>query len=361
MKKALVAMSGGVDSSLALALTLDEGYECAAVTMRLHHYKDNGLVPVGVCGSAEDVADAKAVAQSVGVSHEVLDFTADFSEKIVDPFIASYERGDTPNPCIECNRYMKFEKLMEAAKARGCEAIVTGHYARVEKDEATGRMLLKKAVAAAKDQSYVLYFLTQEQLSSVRFPLGWYESKDEVRKEAAARGFSTAKKGDSQDICFVPDGDYASFIEKRTGKAYPIGNFIDVDGKILGKHQGLIRYTIGQRKGLGIALGEPMYVKEKNVAENTVTLARNDQLFSRSFIMDHVNLIDREKMTGPTHLSVKPRYKAIEAPALVTPLADGRYLVEFDEPQRALTTGQAAVMYNGDVVVGGGTIVFVCK
>lgn len=355
-KKALIAMSGGVDSSVAAASMVREGYTCFGVTMRLYQNEDIGLDREGTCCSLDDVEDARSVARMLGMPFYVFNFTEDFAACVMDRFVRAYECGDTPNPCIDCNRYMKFEKLYERAKLMDCDTIVTGHYARIEYSEPHGRYLLKRARDLAKDQSYVLYFLSQEQLAHTRFPLGSFLSKEEVREWAETFGFRTARKHDSQDICFVPDGDYTAFIERRTQKEYPAGDLIDVDGNVLGRHRGIVRYTIGQRKGLGIALGEPMYVKEKSVERNTVTLARDAELLSDTFIMDDVNLIDRDEMREPIRAYVKSRYRAKEAAATVTPIGDGRFRVTFDEPQRALTTGQAAVMYDGDVVIGGGTI-----
>ncbi len=352
--KALVAMSGGVDSTVALALTMEAGYDPIGVTMKLHSYRDR--MGAGACGSAADIADAARAAASLGVPHEVLDFSDDFAARIITPFIEAYEQGDTPNPCILCNRCMKFERLLAAADRRGCEKIVTGHYARVVFDETRGRYLLKKALAAGKDQSYVLYFLSQQQLARISFPLGTFSSKDEVRREAVARSFANAGKRDSQDICFVPDGDYAAFITARTGKTYPAGNFIDREGHVLGTHAGFIRYTTGQRKGLGIALGTPAYVLGKNAADNTVTLGKNEDLFRREMYVRQVNLIDRDDLSVPVRLAVRPRYNAKEAPATVYPASADTLRVVFDKPQRALTTGQAAVFYDGENVVGGGTI-----
>ena len=344
--RALIAMSGGVDSTVAALETLKAGYDCFGVTMKLCDIPD-------ACGSGSDAADAKAVCDRLGMPHEVLDLQKEFENGVIRPFVAAYEAGQTPNPCILCNRSLKFGLLWEKARALGCEILVTGHYARTE--SAGGRVLLQKARCAAKDQSYVLYRLTQDELAHLRFPLGNYESKEQVRAVAAENGFSSAAKKDSQDICFVPDGDYYGFLRRYTGKDYPAGDFLDGDGHPVGRHAGLPRYTVGQRKGLGIALGEPMYVKEKNVAANTVTLVRNEALFASEMLVGDVNRI--VPFGGePFRAQVKPRYKAAAANATLTPLPDGTLRVAFDEPQRALTPVQSAVFYDQETVLGGGII-----
>ncbi len=349
--KALIAMSGGVDSSVTAAQMVAAGYDCIGATMRLHTYGESG-----VCGSSSDAEDAAAVAASLRIPHRVYDFTAAFSREVIDRFVKAYERGDTPNPCIECNRHLKFAGLYKKALEEGCDVIATGHYARVEYDVSTGLYKLKKAKALAKDQTYVLYFLTQEQLAHTRFPLGEMESKEAVRRVAEEHGFVSAYKRDSQDICFVPDGKYADFIRSHTGREYPVGNFVDTDGKVLGQHKGIIGYTIGQRKGLGLALPAPLYVCRKDMAANTVVLASEDQLYTDRLVADRVNWIAGTPPAAPIRVTAKTRYSAKEAPATVTPLPHGRAEVTFDTPQRAITCGQAVVLYDGDEVIGGGTI-----
>lgn len=348
--RALIAMSGGVDSSAAALLLRQEGYECVGVNMKLW------CGEAGVCGSPEDSRDAQTVCEKLGMEFHMLDFTREFSREVIDRFVAEYESGGTPNPCIECNRHMKFGKLLEEAKRLGCDTLVTGHYAQVEYCEETGRWLLKKAANEAKDQSYVLYFLTQEQLAHIRLPLGEYASKEDIRALAQSRDLINARKKDSQDICFVPNGDYAGFITRRTGKDYPEGDFVDNQGKPVGRHKGLIRYTIGQRRGLGVALCKPMYVKYKDVEKNQVVLSTNEELFSSRLVAENFNWISIPAPDVPIRAMAKTRYQAKEAPVTATVLSGGQVEVVFDTPQRALTMGQSVVLYHGDTVVGGGVI-----
>lgn len=355
--RALIAMSGGVDSSAAAALMCSRGYECVGVTMKLYDAEQTDSSRLKACCTLEDAEDARSVAYRLGMQYYVFNFKEDFREQVIGRFVDAYERGETPNPCIDCNRYMKFEKLYQRARVLGYDTIVTGHYARIAYDETSGRWLLKKGRNAAKDQSYVLYAMTQEELAHTQFPLGEFESKDEVRKLAASYGFINAEKHDSQDICFVPDGDYAAFIERYTGKQYPHGNFIDEFGRVLGEHQGLIRYTIGQRRGLGIAAGKPVYVCRKSVADNTVTLSDSASLFSTRLTARDFNWIAfAQPPEHPIRVAAKPRYRAKEAPATAEAHPDGTVTITFDQPQRAITAGQAVVLYDGDTVIGGGTI-----
>lgn len=355
-KKALIAMSGGVDSSVAAYLMKRDGYDCIGVTMKLFQNEDIGISREHTCCSLDDVEDARSVALRLDIPHYTFNFADRFKEEVMDKFARSYEEGKTPNPCIDCNRYLKFSKLFQRAKELDCDYVVTGHYARIEYDKESGRYLLKKAADPSKDQSYVLYSLTQKQLGSVMFPLGGM-CKTETREIAEAQGFLNAHKHDSQDICFVPDGDYAKFIEEHTGKHFPEGNFVDKNGNILGRHKGIIRYTIGQRKGLGIAFSEPMYVCAVDPELNTVTLGKNDELYSKKLTVSDINLISTSRIEHPSHLKVKIRYRQPEQWATVTQTDENTLSVEFDEPQRAITKGQAAVIYDGDTVVGGGTII----
>lgn len=354
-KRALIAMSGGVDSSVAAALMCEKGYECIGATMKLYHNEDVGVPREHTCCTLEDVEDARDVAFSLNMPYYVFNFTDDFAGQVIDRFVSAYENGATPNPCIDCNRYMKYDKLYRRAKIMECDTIVTGHYARIEYDSGTGRWLLKKARNLAKDQSYVLYFMTQEQLKHTQFPLGEFSDKDEVRDIAAKYRFVNAKKHDSQDICFVQNGKYADFIEHYTGKNYPSGSFVDLQGHPLGRHKGIIRYTIGQRKGLGLSLPAPMYVCRKCPEDNTVVLSSEQELYTAELIADDFNWIIAAP-EQPLRVTAKTRYGAKEADALATVLPNRTVRVVFDEPQRAVTKGQAVVLYDGDIVVGGGTI-----
>ncbi len=345
----LVAMSGGVDSCMTAALLLEAGCKLYGATMQLYC----GEKDENVCGSSKDAADAAALAATLGFSHEILKYTDAFNEEVIRRFADGYAKGETPNPCIECNRYMKFSLLWEKAKEMGCDAVATGHYARVARDEASGRYVLKKPRDISKDQTYVLYHLTQEQLAHTRFPLGDY-LKTEVRQMAEERGLVAASKPDSQDICFVPDGDYAAFLERYTGKTVPQGDFVDADGNVLGKHKGHIHYTVGQRKGLGVSFGQPMFVLGKDAAENKVILGTKEQLPCIALLADDVNWMAFEALKAPIHIMAKTRYHQPETPATVYPVANG-VRVEFHEPKVA-APGQAVVFYDGDTVVGGGTI-----
>lgn len=356
-KTALIAMSGGVDSSVAAALMKQRGYDCIGVTMKLRSNEDSPCTEKSCC-TADDAEDARNVAYSMGMKFYVFNFTQEFEHEVIDRFVSAYEQGLTPNPCIDCNRYMKFELLYQRGRALGCDLIVTGHYARTEYDENLGRWVLKKAKNLPKDQSYVLYSMSQEQLAHTIFPLGDFSSKEEVRALAEKLGLLNAHKHDSQDICFVPDGDYAGFITRRTGKAYPHGDFLDVEGNVIGEHSGLIRYTIGQRKGLGVGFGERMYVCGKDVERNTVTLSREEGLYSNRLTARDFNWITfAEPPSSPVEVTAKTRYNGREAPAVVWAESSGLVHVEFMQPQRAVTAGQAVVLYSGDTVVGGGTIV----
>lgn len=355
-KKALIAISGGVDSSVSAAMMLRDGWECIGVNMKLYAGEFTDGEDGRRCCSLEDSEDARSVCYRLGMKFHMFNFTEDFSREVMDRFIREYESGGTPNPCIDCNKYMKFGKLYQRAELLGCDAVVTGHYARIEYDKAADRYLLKKARNTAKDQSYVLYFLTQEQLKRTRFPLGDFESKEQIRALAAEYGFENASKKDSQDICFVPDGDYAGFICRSTGKEYACGDFVDMDGKVLGQHKGLIRYTIGQRRGLGLSLPESMYVKYKDRELNRVVLGKNEDLFSSRLVAEDFVWSSMDAPAEPVLVTAKTRYQAKEAAATARVLTGGRVEVCFDLPQRALTVGQAVVLYDGDTVVGGGVI-----
>lgn len=354
-KKVLVAMSGGVDSSVAAYLLTKQNYNCIGVTMKLFNNDDVGVSKEKACCSLEDVEDARSVAFKLNMPYYVFNFKDDFDEKVIKRFINAYENGLTPNPCIDCNRYIKFEKLYLRSKQIEFDYIATGHYVRIEKDNSTNRYLLKKGVDETKDQSYVLYSMTQDQLAHTLFPLGGM-TKSEVRQIAQEQELRNANKHESQDICFVVDGDYKKFIENYTNKVYPPGDFIDENGNVLGEHKGLISYTTGQRKGLGIAHEKPLYVKSKNIPKNTVTLSEENGLYSTTFYVDNLNWIAFDILTQPIKVKAKVRYRQIEQPATIYPHDEKTVKVIFDEPQRAITSGQAAVFYDGEIVVGGGTI-----
>ena len=337
MARALIALSGGVDSSVAAYLMKQAGYDCVGASLRLL--------------DSADTADAKAVAKALDIPFYAFDMREEFKKEIIDEFISSYENGLTPNPCVICNRVFKFGYLYDKAKELGCDYIVTGHYAKIV--EQNGEFSLRKSQNTAKDQSYFLYSVKSDMLPKIIFPLEDY-SKDEIRKIAADLGFSTATKKDSQDICFIPNGDYAAVIESLTGKDYKKGDFIDLNGKKLGTHSGIIRYTIGQRKGLGIALGKPMFVGKKDATANTVTLCDDNELYSDSLVAKEFNWLKKPDVAEFT-CKARIRYRHIEQPATVTLEGDKVY-IKFNEPQRAITPGQSVVLYDDDMVLGGGII-----
>ncbi len=346
MKKVLVGMSGGIDSSAAVWLLQQQGYEVEGVTLL--------LTEGSACGSSRDVEDARMTAERLGIAHRVLDERQWFHDTVIRDFGNTYAAGATPNPCIVCNREVKFGRLLTRALDEGFDAVATGHYARIEQTK-NGRFLLKKAVDAAKDQSYVLYSLTQHQLSHVLFPLGEH-LKTDIRALAAEQGWEAANKPDSQDICFIPDGDYAAFLEQQMGIKREPGEFLDKDGQVIGTHSGMIGYTIGQRKGLGVAFGEPRFVVKKDAVRNTVTLGRSEDLFCDRLVADRINWVSIPELIEPMTVTAKTRYSQKEAEAVIAPCEGGRVQVTFLEPQRAITVGQAVVFYDGDTVVGGGTI-----
>lgn len=347
MANVYAAMSGGVDSSAAALLAVRAGDRVTGVTLRLHDY--------GGCGSEQDAADAQAVCAALGAGHRIWDARDLFLKEVVDPFAQSYLAGHTPNPCIRCNARLKFGFLLDKALEEGAEWVITGHYARVQYDEARGRWLLKKGLSEQKDQSYALYTLTQHQLAHLRLPLGEMD-KEAVRALAREAGFANCGKPDSQDICFVPDGAYARFIWEHTGHTPEPGDFIDVDGCILGQHAGIECYTIGQRKGVGLSGAHPYYVVAKNADRNTVMLGEDEDLWREDLTAGELNWIAFDALTAPLRCAARTRYHQAETPCTVTPGEEGQAEVRFDAPVRAITPGQAVVFYDGDVVLGGGTI-----
>lgn len=343
MQTTAVAMSGGVDSSAAALLLLEEGRELLGLTLCLFE-------------GGEEGADAAAAAAQLGFPHRTLDMRREFQSGVIDPFVRAYEGGRTPNPCVLCNRAVKFGALLRKAEELGCARLATGHYARTGYDAGSGRWLLRKAAHRAKDQSYVLAMLTQEQLSRALFPLGEL-SKEEVRAIAARAGLASARKGDSQDICFIPDGDYGAFLRRYTGRDYPSGPYLDGSGTVLGRHTGLVDYTVGQRRGLGVSSNAGrLYVKELRPGDNAVVLSDNASLFARTLTATGLNLIPCARLDGPVRLWARIRYRMEEQPCTVEQTGEDAVRLTFDSPQRAITPGQTAVFYDGETVVGGAVI-----
>ena len=342
-------MSGGVDSSVAAAVLKEQGYEVIGVTLSL--YRENETD-----GATDDLRDAKAVCEKIGIEHIVVNRREHFCKKVIDNFIASYEAGETPNPCIVCNKEVKFNEMLTLADEFGADFVATGHYSKIEKT-GNGIYLLKKPEDISKDQTYMLYKLTQSELSRILMPLSSL-TKEQVREKARQLGLEVANRPDSQDICFVLDSDYAGFIERFTGKTYNEGDYILPNGKKVGRHKGMIRYTVGQRKGLGIALGKPAFVISKNAEKNQVIISDNEELlFNNTVHLKDVNFIPFEKPNGEIKVTAKLRYRHKEAPAVLRVEGENGAVLIFDEPQRAAAPGQAAVFYDGEIVIGGGTIV----
>jgi len=353
MATIMIAMSGGVDSSVAALLLQKSGAACAGAMLRLYDSADAGAPPESGCCSLSDAEDARGAAARLGIPFYVFNETDEFRRQVIGRFAACYARGRTPNPCIDCNRYLKFGALLARARLLGCDALATGHYARIARDGA--RYVLKKAVDPDKDQSYVLFRLTQDELAHVRFPLGAL-CKSETRALAEAAGLANARKRDSQDICFAPDGDYAGAVERFSGRSFPPGPFLDVQGRVLGEHRGIIRYTVGQRRGLGLPSDGRLYVQALDPARNAVILAPDGALWSRTLRAEEFHWISGRAPAAPFRAAAKIRYRHREAPCLVTPEGGADALVEFDAPQRAIAPGQSVVLYDGDTVLGGGVI-----
>ncbi len=350
-KKVMAAMSGGVDSAAAAAILVAEGFDVTGATLRLFGAGDGENTPADV----SDADAARTSAEALGIAHVVFDVSDAFFENVITPFAGAYVSGKTPNPCVDCNKTVKFGVLLQKALELGMDTIATGHYARIEYDEKSGRYLLKKAADTIKDQTYMLYTLSQDQLRRSLFPLGGLK-KDEVRTLAAARGLGSAFRKESQDICFVPNGDYGAFLEDALCIKSAPGLFKDLQGRVLGAHKGIIHYTVGQRRGLGISADRPKYVVSKDAVTNTVVLGDEEDLYADVMTVGDVNLIAAEHLSGPVRATVKTRYSQKEAEATITPLDKNTLSVRFDKPQRAVTPGQSAVFYLDDTVLGGGKI-----
>ena len=355
MKRVLLGMSGGVDSSVAAILLKEAGYEVIGATMKLWESDDEYIE--GGCCNMNSTIDAKRVCDALDIPHYVLNFQEEFNKCVIQDFISEYKKCRTPNPCIECNKYLKFGAMYEMAKKLNCDYIATGHYAKTEYSPEYKRYVLKKSNAGNKDQSYVLYNLPKELAGKILFPLGNFKSKDEIRKIAEEHNLLVAKKPDSEDICFIPDGDYKKFLEENSNLKEKSGNIVTESGKVLGKHSGLYKYTIGQRKGLGIANPVPLFVKGFNIEKNELIVGEEKEIFSKETVANEINLILVDEITKPIQVMAKIRYAAKEAKATIYPIEEGKIKVEFEEPQRAITPGQSIVFYIGDIVLGGGKII----
>ena len=355
MKRILVAMSGGVDSTVAAYLMQEAGYDCTGVTMRLYREPGMERSRQKSCCAESDEEDAAYACWQMGIPHESVCFSRLFERQVIDKFVREYQQGYTPNPCLACNRFVKFDALLAEARRRGFDGIATGHYARITRQEETGRWQLRTARDSGTDQSYVLYMLTQEQLAALHLPLGEL-LKTGTRNIAEGAGLVNAEKRESQDICFIPDGDYGAFLERWTGQPCVPGEILSQSGAVLGEHRGAVRYTIGQRRGLGVAAEQPLYVIGKDVARNTVTVGPESALYRRGMLAEDFNWLSVPEPMGELRVSARTRYHQPLSAAAVRPLPERRAEIWFEEPQRAITPGQAVVLYEGDLVLGGGTV-----
>ena len=351
-KRVLLGMSGGVDSSVAAILLKEQGYEVIGITMNLWNNKKAGEEEI-----SSSAFDAKKVCEILNIEHHIVNFEDDFNNKVINYFCNCYKECKTPNPCIECNKYFKFRAMYQKAKELECDYIATGHYAKVEFDEKYNKYVLKKSNAGKKDQSYVLYSIDKNLIDKIIFPLNEFTDKAQIRKIAEEHGLQIANKPDSEDICFIPDGDYKKFLEENSNIIQNPGNIVHVDGRILGKHNGLYNYTIGQRKGMGISNPVPLFVVGFNKEKNEVIVGESDKLFSKVLYLEEVNLLLEDEILEKTEVMAKIRYSAKEAKAFIYPIDNGKMKVEFEEPQRAITPGQSVVFYINDIVFGGGKIV----
>jgi tRNA-specific 2-thiouridylase len=354
--KVVVGMSGGVDSSVAAWLLKEQGYDVIGVTMQIWQDEDTKTQEEnGGCCGLSAVDDARRVAWDLGIPYYVMNFKEEFKSSVIDYFVEEYQKGRTPNPCIACNRYVKWESLLKRSLDIGADFIATGHYAQIDKLP-NGRYALKKSVTAAKDQTYALYNLTQEQLARTLMPVGAY-TKDRIREIAGEISLRVAHKPDSQEICFIPDNNYAGFIEENAGEKAPEGNFVDLNGQVIGRHKGITHYTVGQRKGLNLSMGHPVFVVEIRPETNEVVIGDGEDVFSDSLRAGHLNWMAIDGLHGkPMQVTAKIRYSHKGALCTIQEVEDGVVECKFDEPQRAITPGQAVVFYDGDFVVGGGTI-----